>query len=559
MADIAPKTLEEFIDNFVSVMDAESDLPLATQVGSVLRAMAAAASANDTYTQSQIVEANLDANLDTCEGDSLVRFVNQYVPPFTGKILAKAATTAPLPPTTLVAAATNTYLLVASIFGLQLTQTLSLSRLGFSATGIITTLEPTTLLTFTAAYGATALNVVSTTGMFPGAKLRLTQAGFDYDVTIVNVVNANVVNITAIQPPVFVDFHAGTTVTLINVVRCLAGLTLAVGTLLTDLTSGTFVRATSLIQGVRFYRNTASPSTVIIPVGTQLQNKQGIVLYTVTADVANPDYDPGTSTYILPANATEVYVRATASVAGAGSNLLANTLTVLTSAVSGIDGVTNPYEINNGTNDESDAVLKARFRDFIGGRDSGTILAVTAAIEAVSSALQFKLTENVADNGVTFEPGHLLVVVGDANGFLTFDDYTAVVNAVNLSRPITVGFTVKGPVIITPTVAAVLAYKPGFNSLTVALSVQSAIFNMFRNFPAGSAVVFNAIVETIMLVDGVADILRLTTNTDPAHLIANDNGFDNRTPGYIVGLGPTPITPAAAELVRPPLLNISVS
>jgi hypothetical protein len=551
MAFIEPQTLQEYLDAYLAVLLAESGRPLGVEVGSVLRAIGQAGSLNDSYLQAQIVNLDLNSRLDTAESDALDNLVNQYVPPFTARQAATAPSSGPLTPTTLTANATATYLLVNNIFGFVATQTLRLYRLTFSATTSVNTVEPTTLTaTTTVTNGTTVINVVSTAGMFVGAPLRISDGTYSAEVTITAVPTGTQVLVTPVTVPSNYTWAVGSTIKLLRVLKINA-LVFGGGTLLTDLIVGTSVKATSFIEGVRFFANAPVGSDVLIPVGTVVTSATTGIPYTVVADVANPDYYAGVTSYKILTGQSEVYVKVQAQNTGTSQRVLANTLTVLPAPIVGVDGTTNPYAIQNGSDEETDDDLRTRFRDFIAGRQSGTRAAIEAAIREAVPGLQFRLTENVGSDGVTFTPGNFLVVAADDNGLLSTDDYNALFTAVDAARAFTVTFLIKAPTLLTPTFVVVLEYATGADHAAVASEVKTALYNSIHALPAGSEFFFNSIIDIAMDVVGVQDVVYATIN---------GNGYDKTGPSFVlVGTGPADIVAGAFEFIRPPLGNISVT
>ncbi len=550
---IEPLTLDELTTDFNNTLEADAGKPLALTPGSILGAYRNAAVFSDLFVQAKAVEVGLDGRLDTCEGDSLDTFVEQFVPPFTARIAASKAYSAPLAPTTLASVATSTYLRLASVFGLVATQALRVTNGAYGGTTTITTIEPTTTLTTTVTNTATNLVVGSTAGMTAGGELELSHNGYTTRVSITSVGSGTEVTVTAVSPPVTYSFVGGaTTVKLLKVVLT-AAMTLDGGSTLANLVTGSLVRATSLIAGARFYRNTATASPVLVPNGSRIGTPILAIEYEVVADVSNPDYSIADSGYYIPANATAVYVKVQAVVAGATENVLAASLTSMSTAISGVDGVSNPYAIANGVDEEDDDTLKTRFHNFMTGRASGTEAALRAAIEGVSPGIQYNMVENVANDGTTFQPGNFIVVAGDDNGLLTNDMYTALFDAIDAAAPFTSTFLLKAPDVLAPVIIVVLSVleTADLSAATIIAAVETAIYNGFNATPAGSTLVFNTLIELAMAVDGVVDVVRCTVNGD---------GFDTSSNTYvIVGDGPTPLVAGAFEFIRPTLNDIQVS
>ena len=89
-----------------------------------------------------------------------------------------------------------------------------------------------------------------------------------------------------------------------------------------------------------------------------------------------------------------------ALVAGTAANMQPGTITLLGSAVSGIDTVTNALAFTNGIDPETDAAFRARFVAFINTRSLATPAAVGYAISSVKQGIDYALNESAG-----FVPG----------------------------------------------------------------------------------------------------------------------------------------------------------
>jgi len=66
-----------------------------------------------------------------------------------------------------------------------------------------------------------------------------------------------------------------------------------------------------------------------------------------------------------------------AEVAGSSGNVQANTITLISAAISGVDTVTNALAFTNGIDAETDAALRARFQNYINTRCQATAAAIS--------------------------------------------------------------------------------------------------------------------------------------------------------------------------------------
>ena len=557
MANIVPKTLIEFIDDFLDTVEAETGIPVDKRVGSMLRALAAASATNALYVQALAEQVRLNSRLDTADDEAAESFVNQFAPYFTPRLAATHASQAPLAPTALSAAAKADYLLLGAVAGYNPGQSLLLQRDGKSATCDVVTVQPEGTLLSEATTGDTLVEI-STASLFVGASISLLDGAYSATGVVIDIVDADTVQVTPLASPLTHTFNPATTKVIAHNVVAVTNLAFGPGATLGDFTAGTEVRVTNMLQGQRFFRLNPNNTTPMIPArtGTQtgyrVQTKRGNVQYEVVADSTNPNYDPVTSSYKIPANAADVYVRVEALLSGTAQHVAANSLTVMPTPIPGIDGTSNPYPIDNASDQETLAALKDRFRAFIASQGSANRGAVENAVRSVSAGIQFTILENVAVDGTTPKPGNFVILVGDITGSLTSDMVQAVKAKVEEVRALTTTYDIVPPIIDTPLIVVACVYDTlNYKQADVQAEVKAELYNSFLDMPAGVSWNFNDLLALVMDVDGVVDVTYLTVN---------GNGFD-RTGGNfaIVGTGPANGSVTSLTLTRPPLGNITVS
>jgi hypothetical protein len=553
------KSLDELVEDFLDSVEAHAERLINRDVASFIRALAFAASMNDSYIQAQNLQVAQNSRLDTATGDGLDTWVEQYSPPFETRTPASAASSGPVAPTTLTYSAKANHWHVVSKSKLLVGQVIRLKNTTKTASATVAAVEPTTTLTVEAGESAPVLNVASTTPAFVGGTLLLTDGNQTTQVVVTSINSSTQLGIEPLTSSLEHVFAADdTVVTFMNVIQ-VGTVTYDGGAVLGDFTSGTSVIPRTMLEGVKFSRVTNDGSTPTIraktdaQTGVSLQTRTASLEYEVVPDPNHPNYDVGTGLYTMPAADFDIYVKVQAKVVGKGSNIMADTLVVLPTPVTGIDAVTNPYAIENGTEAETDAALRTRFRNFISSRDNGTFGAVSSKIEAVQTGLIYTLIENVAPDGVTDQAGHFVVVISNEDGELSSDLYDLVYAAINASRPLTSTFSIFLPTVLTPSIVIVLDIDPdpSFVPASVRTAVQEAIYNSFLGRAAGEDRAFNSLIQLVMAVPGVQDIVTMTID---------GNGFDNMNSDYtVVGTGPEPIVAGALELVRPGMGDIDVT
>ena len=119
--------------------------------------------------------------------------------------------------------------------------------------------------------------------------------------------------------------------------------------------------------------------------------------------------------YARPAGIATVTVSVRAVTAGPAGNVQGGTISLLGTAISGIDTVSNSGAFTGGTAAETDAALRVRFVTYINTRSQATEQAIGYAIASVEQGLTYNIEENVAPDG-TPAPGHINIIVDDGSG-----------------------------------------------------------------------------------------------------------------------------------------------
>jgi uncharacterized phage protein gp47/JayE len=274
------------------------------------------------------------------------------------------------------------------------------------------------------------------------------------------------------------------------------------------------------------YSNT---SAAFVPVGAMVKTSDGTRIYQVIADATNAAWNGSTGFTIaagvtsLNCTVTDVTTNATGALSiGTAGNVSASTITLLGSAISGVDTVNNAAPFTNGVDAESDAALQARFSNYIQTRSRGTLAAVGYAITSVQQGLNYTIQENVNPSG-GYDPGNFIVTVDDGTGTPSSTLQSLVSASIAAYRPLGSTWTVRAPTIVNVAIAlqfscATTAQK----TATLIAAVQSAVFNYANTLPDGAILPYSRIAMVAYLVDpSIVDVTNVTVNS----------GISDITPG----------------------------
>ena len=257
-----------------------------------------------------------------------------------------------------------------------------------------------------------------------------------------------------------------------------------------------------------------------MPVNAPVQTADSTQRFLVTLDATNSAYSSSLGGYVLPVNTAGVSVPVQAVTAGAGGNVQAGTVSVLTTAVPGVDTVTNAAGFLNGLDAESDAAFRRRFVLYIGSLSKGIKAAVGSAVAGVQQGLSYTLTEN-ADYAGGFKPGYFYVVVDDGTGHAPAALLNSVSAAVEAVRGFTVGYGVFAPALLTANVGMAVTHAPGYDHATVVGNVGTALTNFLNGLTLGVSVPYTQLAGVAYGVAGVQNVGGVTLNGGTADLAAN--------------------------------------
>ena len=262
--------------------------------------------------------------------------------------------------------------------------------------------------------------------------------------------------------------------------------------------------------------------------GTVIQVADGSIQYQVIPNTTLSTYNATSNSYVLAAGQTSLTASAQALVAGSAYNVSASALVQIASPLPGIDAVTNGASITNGADPESDAAFRSRFVLYLATLAQATSAAILAAALSVQQGLQVSLVENQNPGGGTVM-GAFTAFVDDGSGSPPSQLITNVFNAVNAARAFSVQPFVSAPNITTGIVVITIRVAGGFNPVTVAAAVKSAITTATDALLAGATWYVSTVEGAALSVLGVTSVQPGTTlNGSNADLTPAAN-FEVRT------------------------------
>jgi uncharacterized phage protein gp47/JayE len=264
--------------------------------------------------------------------------------------------------------------------------------------------------------------------------------------------------------------------------------------------------ASAAVGTVTFSRLTPTGQAVV-PFGSTVQTADGSQSFTVTADATNPAYNSVLSGYDMADTVASVTVPVMAQTAGAAGNAAAGVVTVIASAIPGIDKVANAGAFAGGLDAESDAQMAVRFRLRIASLREGNAAACQYAVQSLQRGVSCKIVENL-NHDLTSNPGFFFAVVDDGTGSPPGSLLTAAGAAIDAVRGITSTFSVYAPGDVTATVVGVLTTVAGADHAAAIVAATAAVTAFIDSLALGMTLPWSRLLQVIY--DASPDITNVT-------------------------------------------------
>ena len=282
---------------------------------------------------------------------------------------------------------------------------------------------------------------------------------------------------------------------------------------------------------ITFYRNEVKDDNITIPAGTivkTVKDSEGVEYRFKTIEEV-----------ILPAGETESFTLIEAVNQGSNYNVGKETITKITTHISGIDGVINKsvnlgagvrsWQVTVGTNIETDEDFRTRaiYRwDELGV--GGTADAYRSWALSVSGVKSVQILDDFP-----FGPGTVGLVIAAENGIPTPELLQQVHDIVKTRKPLTASVHVLSPNVKSVEIELALQRFSSFELADVETRVRQKLLNMNTKLLIGEHLILSRMVADIMEVDGVysVDIINPTETVSaaPDEMIQIDLSMVNQT------------------------------
>jgi phage-related baseplate assembly protein len=271
---------------------------------------------------------------------------------------------------------------------------------------------------------------------------------------------------------------------------------------------------------VTFSAFTPLSSASLIPVGANVKTADGTRTFAVIADTTNGLWNTAMGGYLVPVGATsatvpvqDVTTDATGNLSvGTAGNVAAGAISLIATAISGMDAVTNASAFGNGIDAESDPAFRARFSLYIQTRSQATKLAVAYATLSVQQGLSYTIQENEDVDGAQ-DPGSFIVTVDDGTGSPPSQLLSNIRAAIDVVRPLNSVYVVQGPTVISVTVAFTMTTNPTTNKPNLLAPAETAVQDAINALPPGSTLSYGRLFFLVFGVDpSITDVQSMLVN-----------------------------------------------
>ncbi len=258
----------------------------------------------------------------------------------------------------------------------------------------------------------------------------------------------------------------------------------------------------------------------LVPVGTLVRTADGTQTFSVLIDTTNPAWVGASSGYVVTSGLASLDLPVAAVVPGNAGNVQAGAISLLASAVPGIDSVYNSSAFLNGLDAETDNAFRSRFRNFIASRSRATPAAIAYAITSIQQGLNYTIQENTDPMG---QPslGQFVVTVDDGSGNPSTTLLSTVQTAIEAVRPVGSFFSVRPPNVVTADVSMLITVASDSMKTPVQAVVGDAVKDYINGLSIGCGLALTKLAQIAYAANpSVINVSALLINGTPDDLPA---------------------------------------
>ncbi|GBQ89217.1 baseplate J/gp47 family protein [Gluconobacter albidus] len=274
---------------------------------------------------------------------------------------------------------------------------------------------------------------------------------------------------------------------------------------------------------VTFASFLASDQSAVVPPGVIVRTVGGIS-FAVTQDQTLPTWSASAGGYVREAGVSTLSVPVACQVVGESGNVSVGAICLMGTAVAGLDTVTNNAPFLNGSDQETDSQLRARFPLWLAAKASASRAAVGNAIANVQTDLSYSLRDGL-DTAGNARSGYFTAVVNDGSGVPSDQLLSSVYDAVDSVRALGVGFAVQAPQDLTVNVSMDVVVPSSVPVQQAVSAIQSAVSKDIASMTVGDGYPYSRLSYLAYAGAGitVTSVLNVRLNGGQADIPANGN------------------------------------
>lgn len=272
------------------------------------------------------------------------------------------------------------------------------------------------------------------------------------------------------------------------------------------------------------FSRTVTTSTAQINVGVLVSTQDFSAQFMVIPDPSNPNYNAGAQAYILNAGVSSTLAKVICTTTGTIGNVDANTISIFTSPVLGINTVTNGLPFINGKNMETDAQFRARFVLYINSLSKAVLMAYAYVISSIPQITRYNVVPNTSFGGAP-QAGYVYVVIDDGTGSPPPDLLTSAYNAIQTVRGLSILNDVFAPIATSVNISVDLTISPFVTQATITDLLTKSFVEYINNYPFNQNVPYSKFYEIIYDVSpgNILNATNLLINGTTLDLIGSNN------------------------------------
>lgn len=286
--------------------------------------------------------------------------------------------------------------------------------------------------------------------------------------------------------------------------------------------------AAAAVGTVRIFRTSASVGAGSVPIGTKLRTKTGVEYVTYT--VANF----GASDLTTTANVRAVQAGKATQVGANAIVLYSNPATLFDTSLQ----VNNDAATAGGEDIEQDDDFRNRIRDFWRTARRGILAAIEFGATSVPGIVSAQAVEALSTGG--FPARIVTLYVADSSGVASNALATTVQTALNDYRAAGIQVIVQTSIPQIVSVALLLKFRAGVDTLAIASAVQAAIVEYINSLPVNGTLYISALYTVLQRFASDGLIINSGTIATPVGDLVPTPGLTLRTTLANVTWSPAP-------------------